>query len=185
MEEQIRLYHLGTWLILAGVFPSDRRVEFLELHAGTCLQHIPKLLPVGLRRLYFETVDVRIRHHAVIERVCLAFLRDFCAALFSAKVSKCCKKDLECGQALLAVYHLASSHVSSWCPLLIENHCSEEVERCIAAALYVLSKFVRNVFPKGFPMPLTVPYVLSLEQRHFDLHLRLEEIEHCCCVCFH
>ena len=65
---------LGAWLILAGVFPSDRRVELLELVAGTCLQHIPELFPVSLRRLHFEPVDLRVRHHAVIERECLAFL---------------------------------------------------------------------------------------------------------------
>ena len=50
VEEQIRFYHLGTRLILAGVFPSDRRVELLELHARTCLQHFPKLFPVDHRR---------------------------------------------------------------------------------------------------------------------------------------
>ena len=34
-------------------------------------------------------------------------------------------------------------------------------------------------------MPLPAPHVLSFEQGHFDLHLRLEEVEHCWCVCFH
>ena len=99
------------------------------------MTYVSKLLSILLSRLHFKPVDIRIRHPAAIEGESLAFFSDIHAVLFPAEVSKRRKKNLECGQALLAIDYLTSRDVCRWCLLLVQDHRTKEVERGVSAAL--------------------------------------------------